>query len=360
MKIDRSNYEIWVIDWLDGNLSDIQAAQLFNFLEENPDIKTEFGEIENVRLKPEKNQITDKTKLTKSVGEISETQFEYLCAAFLENDLSGDQHRELLQMVKTDPWKKKTLGLISKTRLAPVHTVYPNKNRLFKRTVLQSAARLSVMILSAAAVITLAFILYFTRTRDLPLKFDSTARATVHDSSQKVLPEMSIPEKEPVRKTEPPVKKTINRAASVQQALKMAVLNSENTETKDSSAARSEILIEKVSALPDVDLKSEVPENLIAFNYSLTPEPVDEDRPKIGRFIAKTFREKFLRDKTPAESPLKGYEIAKAGVAGLNKLLGWEMALDERKDTEGNLKAVYFSSKLLKFNTPVKKSETLR
>ena len=59
-------------------------------------------------------------------------------------------------------------------------------------------------------------------------------------------------------------------------------------------------------------------------------------------------------------APLKGYEIAKAGVTGLNKLMGWEMALNERKDVEGNLKSVYFSSKLLKFNAPVKKSETLQ
>jgi hypothetical protein len=36
------------------------------------------------------------------------------------------------------------------------------------------------------------------------------------------------------------------------------------------------------------------------------------------------------------------------------------MALDERKDTEGNLRSVYFSSKMLKFNAPVKKTEALR
>jgi hypothetical protein len=88
--------------------------------------------------------------------------------------------------------------------------------------------------------------------------------------------------------------------------------------------------------------------------------PEEEERTKIGRFIAKTIREKFLREKTPADNPLKGYEIAKVGVAGLNKLMGWEMALDERKDPEGNLKSVYFSSKLLKFNAPVKKTESPR
>ena len=44
----------------------------------------------------------------------------------------------------------------------------------------------------------------------------------------------------------------------------------------------------------------------------------------------------------------------------LYKLLGWEMALDERKDLNGQLKSVYFSSKILKFNAPVKNSESPR
>ncbi|MGC1391224.1 MAG: hypothetical protein WA816_09315, partial [Bacteroidales bacterium] len=76
-----------------------------------------------------------------------------------------------------------------------------------------------------------------------------------------------------------------------------------------------------------------------------------------GKFIARTFREKILKEKTAKDSPLKIYEIAEAGVAGLDKLLGWQMALDEKKDSNGELRSVYFSSKILKFNAPIKKSE---
>jgi len=58
--------------------------------------------------------------------------------------------------------------------------------------------------------------------------------------------------------------------------------------------------------------------------------------------------------------PLKVYEIAEAGVTGLNRLFGWGMSLDEKNDNKGDLKSVYFSSKILKFNAPVKKSEPLQ
>ena len=90
-----------------------------------------------------------------------------------------------------------------------------------------------------------------------------------------------------------------------------------------------------------------------------TASDYDEERSKLSRFIARTFRERILKEPSSADTPLKAYEIAEAGVTGLNKLLGWEMDLDERKDEKGELSSVYFNSKILKINAPVKKSEPL-
>ena len=120
------------------------------------------------------------------------------------------------------------------------------------------------------------------------------------------------------------------------------------------------ILINKISVSPDIDLNLEtIPNTLIALNYIVPVPEYDDGRSRLSKFIAKTFREKILKEKTAKDSPLKVYEIAEAGVSGLDKLLGWEMALDEKKDGNGELESVYFSSKLLKFNAPVKKSESL-
>jgi hypothetical protein len=361
MKIDRSNYEIVIIDWLDGNLNDVESEQLFQFLRENPDLKEEFNELGLVRLTPPKGQIPDKAKLRKSADDLSKTQFEYLCAAFLENDLSAEQRAELLQMTANDPAKKKTFDQISRTRLKPVDVLFPNKKLLLKRTVFQSTVRLSVMILSAAAVITLAFILYFTKPRELPGTIESSVQAIVSDSIQKRNSDQNIPEKEPEPAPSQSSKRSNSNIAAVQPSPNTEIPSSENQAvTSELEITRTEILIEKISVHPDVGFKTEMPENLIALNHPVNTEPVDDGRSKFGKLIAKTFREKLLKDKTPADSPLKGYEFAKASVAGLNKLLGWEMALDERKDPEGNLRSVYFSSKMLKFNAPVKKTEALR
>ena len=117
MQIDRSNYEIWIIDWLDGNLSDHQAEELKLFLDENPDIREEFEELSSFRLKPSQESFLHKSVLKKGIPDLSVSQFEYLCVAYLEDDLSGDQRTELLSIIGNDPEKKRSFELIQKARL---------------------------------------------------------------------------------------------------------------------------------------------------------------------------------------------------------------------------------------------------
>jgi hypothetical protein len=368
MKIDITNYEEWIIDWLDGNLNDIQVGEVLQFLEEHPELKEELGEIELFRLKPTEDRFTGKTGLQKSGDDLTESQFEYLCAACIENDLSDDQLNELAQITENNDERKKTLVLMGKTKLKPADVVYPDKKALYRRPVLQNALRLSLIGLSAAAVITIAFILYFTKTHELPVKFEATSRLIEKDSIQGKYQVQKIPEN--ISASPVPIKKqSKNKLAQTQQvsAQSIAQLSDIKTLQDDSLSTRPEILISKVRIEPGFSFKTDVQESLISLNYLQlqhyaqlqVAEADDDGRSKIGMFITKTIREKFLREKS-VDRPLKGYELAKAGVEGLNKLMGWEMALDERKDLEGNLKSVYFSSKLLKFNAPVKKSESLR
>lgn len=362
-KIDKSNYEIWLIDWLDGNLTDMQAKQVLQFLDENPDLKEEFGEIELFSLKPSQNQYPDKSRLKRSAHDLSQTQFEYLCIASIENDLTEDQQAELNQLIGEDPEKKKTFELIAMTRLIPANAAYPYKKRLFRKTVLQNVIRMSFIGLSAAAVIAIAFILYFTRTPDLTLKHESVSQAV--DSVKEAQPDQKIAVKEPLKEiypaTVPVQKQNSKNTVRVQHYAQNALQSSVNQKSKtDSASNRTPVSVRKIKIQPDFDLKAATPDNLISLNYTPVAPPFEEDRSRFSRFIARNFREKFLKDKSQKDSPLKVYEIAKASVTGLNKLLGWEMALDERKDLNGQLKSVYFSSKILKFNAPVKNSESPR
>jgi hypothetical protein len=76
--------------------------------------------------------------------------------------------------------------------------------------------------------------------------------------------------------------------------------------------------------------------------------------------IALMFREKILGESIPDPSPLKGWEIAGAGIQGINKLLGWEMAYEVTEGEPGEAGTLDFSSRFIKFQTPVRKVDPLQ
>jgi hypothetical protein len=366
MYIERSNYEIWLIDWLDGNLNEVQVEQLRYFLSENPDIKEEFEELSLFNLKPAEKSFPNKNRLQKTTAELSGSQLEYLSVAYLENDLSYDEQTELKENIELDPEKKKSFELIQKMRLMPVSLSYKNKKRLIRRTVARNVIRLSLIGLSAAAIITLVIITSISKPGPLHIRFEKTAQTIVPDNTIQQLALEKVPK---VIKSD---KKIITSKKQIQNIL--AVSNktaSVITETNPNLPVQNDsllgsknhprILTNKIPVSPGFNLNLEtVPNTLIALNYTVPVPGYDDGRSRLSKFIAKTFREKILKEKSAKDSPLKVYEIAEAGVSGLDKLLGWEMALDERKDVNGELKSVYFSSKILKFNAPVKKSEPLQ
>ena len=360
MQIDRSNYEIWFIDWLDGNLNSIQVEQLKLFLAQNQDLKEEFSDLTPVNLVSSGISFRYKEHLKKSPSDISPSQFEYLCAAYLENDLTNSQQTELKEIVNADPDKKKRFDLIQKTILAPATIRFKHKDHLLKRTTVQNVIRLSTIGLSTAAAISIIIIVHSVIPGTTSLKLNSSAHNLVSDSTLQrpslVMADRIIRDSIPA-----PVQKKIKNKSAIIHKEDIIITNAGiKMPLSDDSLTRKidtqEITVNKVPAFTQVDLRQEVVSNkLVASNPTINIPDVEDERSQVGKFISKTFREKFLKEKTPADTPLKGYEIAEAGVTGLNKLFGWQMALDMKNDGNGQPKSVYFSSKILKVNAPVKK-----
>jgi hypothetical protein len=368
MKIDRSNYEIWFIDWLDGNLNEIQVEQLHQFLMENPDLKEEFDDLSIVRVNPSEKSFSNKNLLRKSIDDLSETQFEYLCTAYMENDLSDDQKIELKESIQHNKEREKTFESIGKMKLSPIVVSYKHKNRLYRRTVGQNVKRLSLIGLSAAAIIALIIMTYFTFPRQLPGKSETTAQSAyinrINTKSAVEKTNRKITFGENIISTKKPVKHAVDKPAAAKKINALSeqpdIENKINHDSPAISADYSQNRPGKIPVPADIDLPKVTIPNTLAAN-SIPVIPIDDDsQPRLSKLIAKTFREKILKEKAPKDNPLKVYEIAEAGVSGLNKIFGWEMSIDEKNDNKGELKSVYFSSKILKFNAPVKKSEPLQ
>lgn len=362
MIIDRSNYEIWLIDLLDGNLNDHQAEQLFLFLNENPDLREEFEELNSFNLKPPVKSFPRKEIIKKSIADLSHSQFEYLSVGYLENDLSDEQQSEIEEVLEQDPEKKRIFEFIQKTKLTPSDIKYKHKNHLLKRTVTQKLIRMSVIGLSSAAAITLIIMTYLIIPQKTPDNPVNTAENILADTinrqasiALKPEPALNEPElKAPEIISENLVSEVGKRISDLPQSdITISVMSKDSLFRNPDNQETAPV---KVSFDTEIELRTVILNNsLIASNSDLYI-PADDERSNVSRFMAKIFREKILKEELSPDKPLRGYEIAEAGITGLNKLLGWEMALEKNNDEDGELRSVYFSSKILKFNAPVKKS----
>ena len=361
MKPDRTNYETWLIDYLDRTLDEIQVKQLMSFLEENPDIKAEFADILTHNIEPPSGSFKHKNSLKKSVSDLSDKQFEYLCISAAENDLSEQQRNELEAIIAENHEKKKTYELIFRLKLVAPSLKFNKKSTLRKLTNGQKIVRLSVIGLSAAAGIALMISLFnMPFNKNDEFKSFTSAILTVDSNNVKPSTINIATNLTPVEKKEIQNSDTRNSLSLFQKTIpeEMEVLPAKtlNNNSSDVNTVIRLANISKIEFIEDVKLvEKDFTNTLIAINAIDISSLEMPAKLGFNGFIAKTFREKILKSKTPETGSLKFYEIADAGISGLNKLLGWQMSLQKTRDEKGDLKSLYFSSKILKFNAPVKK-----
>ncbi len=135
MKINRTNYEVYIIDYLDGNLSPQLQKELQEFLLLNPDIKQEFDGLNQVSLHADTQIFPDKDLLKKEIESSIQgiSEFDYLCIADLEEDITIQEKHELQNQLTQNIEKQTQYNLYLKTKLSSENsTKFPNKHLLKK------------------------------------------------------------------------------------------------------------------------------------------------------------------------------------------------------------------------------------
>ncbi len=152
--INISNYELFVIDYLDGNLNANELASFILFLEENPDIKNEVYDIKGISLKDENIVYTEKSKLKKNpiiaVNGINEANYEDYFIASFENDLTSAQKKKLFNFVNKNSQLVAEYELSKKIKLVPDDSI-----KYYNKSSLKHEKRISPFWYSSAAAILL-------------------------------------------------------------------------------------------------------------------------------------------------------------------------------------------------------------
>jgi hypothetical protein len=358
---DRTNYETWLIDWIDGALDNERAALLLAFLDENPDIKEEFSDLSTISLKSGTGQFRNKEALKRAPEELSRHQFELLCVAASEKDLEALQTAELEQILSSDTGKRRTYDLFQKIRLSAPKATFRYKYRLRKLTTSQRIFRYSLTLVSSAAAILVMIVIL--RKPETGRQVTGTVAVNAITSQpgagtslQK--PVVEVPSRQSGQSKGYP---TAQYSATAFNKIKADEKYSDTDPgIKDPlSTDNKRVDIAKVALSEDGLTRSDPDISLAVINTTPVITDTDQGDNGPGQFIAKLFREKIIKPKEMEKEPLKAYDVANAGVKGLKKLFGWNMSLQKNKDEKGEVKSVSFSSKLISFNAPVKKATHL-
>jgi hypothetical protein len=153
MKITRENYEAWLLDYMEGNLTEDQRAELLIFLAEHPDLEAEFDFEGAGVLAPYRadGQLPDRTTLY--IDEGFSSQDEWL-AAVAEGDVTG----QLADAARADAVLSMKLAQFEKLRLQPDAAVaFTGKAALRRGAVVRPLYTTVLRMAAAAAVFIVLF-----------------------------------------------------------------------------------------------------------------------------------------------------------------------------------------------------------
>ena len=156
--INIHNYEAYLLDYLENNLSDNQQIELLVFLEEHPELNIELNDLSNNPL------VCDDSIVFENKNKLKQIAIESLMIAEMEGVSSENDSKELKELLALQPILQKDFDLYKKTVLIPSKIVFLDKESLRK----EKPARLIYWWISSAAALILAlFILKIFSTSEI-------------------------------------------------------------------------------------------------------------------------------------------------------------------------------------------------
>lgn len=360
--ININNYEAYLLDLAEGELSLDDKKLLMLFLDKHPDIKAEHNLFELEEIVAANIRFENKSDLKKTsiLSDLTESNFDELCIAKLEGDLIAKEAIEFDKLLKSDEIKEKEYELYKLTQLVPDQTeIYRKKGKLKKKEARVIRFRRSYTILSVAASIILLIGLYLfmpKQNEDNILVSETTKNSIKEElqegrnAGQKNETIAFLNEKE--------VKIDIEETAD--QALIKTYLTEKDIDFNIESVV-IERNIELIASLDPVEIDFNVGQ--ISFEgiiENLSMKVVQErelsqdNSITLKTYLAKSFNKRVLKKEDKNKVEL--FDLAQAGLESINKFTGTQMSLEKVYDENGVAERTQFNSRLLAFSAPVKKN----
>jgi hypothetical protein len=337
--INTNNYEECIVDFFDGNLNSSEEKALMVFLDKNPELKEEFNFFDNESLLEEEFVFNDKESLKKSLIIHKSMNFQELCIASIEGDLSVKEHKLFKELLFSDSAKLNEYKKFENTKLSPdLRIIYPKKEILRRKS--GFVWKRSYYAISIAASILLLVGLFV-----LSPQLDEDTERMV---SQKTITE----------KVDTIHKQKIKRLENPNQLIAQSNLESSSKNTLSEVSLASEVQV------VDEEIKEERGYKQIAYltrkEYSIKSSHSNSEMV----FAQVTINVKSIRsilannvnrkERSRESKKIELFDIAKASVEGINWLTGGHMTLERGYNEKGEVNKTEFTSSLIAFSAPVK------
>lgn len=351
MEINKNNYEVFFLDFFDGNLSSERKEELFSFLAMHPDLQKEFSEYESITLGRDIQIFENKTVLKRFElnQSIDESNFEQFCIAWLEGDLSEEQRSKFLVFVKSNPVQEMVFNRFQSLKLhPPKEIVYFGKDKLKRGSsvIPLYLKRISV----AASILLVAGFTYLFIVQDQPADDPMISEAVVKEIDIGASLQESILIDEVEQEDLPEahvenIKYIENRIIIEYDLLREAEIEDEKIILENIPSIKPRIT--HVSSGEYVFASIEIP----AGNNVLQDDAND--------FISNlriNLDELAMAVDTggiDGSGRISIWDIAGLGINGIGKLTGADIRMEKKRDEEGNVTALAFQSRNLNFTKKI-------
>ncbi len=355
MNITRENYEAYIIDYLDGRLDPIQSTELMHFLSQNPDLREEFYEFENIEINKSAPIELNKEPLKKDfsdIKQINEDNFDEFCVAMFEGDLNDHDESRLKKYIKKHSEKKKDLDLYSKIHLLPDYSIkYSEKDGLKKSSPFIRRKNLLLYATSIAAAILFLVLLVGRQEKEKDVISEIHITENIPDekiSSQKEYKNNVADKEKPVAKAEKskPSYYTGNKQISEKIHDNLLADNTDNRRempeylTPIYPRLTNTIEYTDLMLSSDIIASKRIYENKHAQVTSAGKKEENTDNYGIYGYLS---------------NKINVWTIAEAGVKSFNYLTESEVRLSKQTGNEGEIVAFALNSETFSISSPLKK-----
>ncbi|GEM_PF-1950034 len=381
-RIGIHNYELYVTDYLEGSLPADQEREMERFLNEYPHIRQEIQEAGRVHLVPEEQPFDDKKHLKKTLtlNDKGYTPFDEMCISRMEGEQTPAEARAFDRLLEQSPRRQSIYRLYEQTRLDPTERiVFRNKQRLKKNQpgTLLRPRTYSYMAMAASVLLIVALYIFLPSPDQLDAPDASPASV-----ARVQLPSMATPGTAPEILSEPGYEDLSPSDIDYNQLSSQLMIEAEKNYSnasdeklltadkqdnikENSSMSKADPLKDQVLPKPEANLQRmqalagvDVPEGSLLARLQRPSLQWNDSAVRSGEYTAADKLERFLERRVNMASAENAgnqkfslWDIAGAGLEGLSKLTGKELALERRYNNQGKLQTLALQTESFSLTT---------